>query len=299
LTAVCFGHDKGGLSNGRDGPVRAIRKAGAAARVTVQAIRGDVSVLEGSGGNIAVLHGPDGKLLVDAGVSEANVRAAVDGVGGGRGPIRYVVNTHWHFDHTDGNAWLNAAGATIVGHENARRRMSVATRVEGWDFTFPPSPAGALPTITIRDQATLHVNGAAVAVKAYAPGHTDTDVRVALADADVVHVGDTWWNGHYPFIDYSTGGSIDGAILAADANVESAGERTLVIPGHGPVGGKRELTEFRDMLRPIRDGVAALKKQGRSVDEAVAARPTARFDAKWGTFVIGPDAFTRLVYAGV
>ncbi len=279
------------------GPVQMIRKAGPAAKIAVHALRGNVSVLEGSGGNIAVLHGADGKLMVDSGVSEANVRAALDGIG--RAPVRYVVNSHWHFDHTDGNAWLHAAGATIVGHENARRRMSTATRVEAWDFTFPPSPAGALPTVTFRGGTALHFADTAVGLEPYAPGHTDTDVRVTFAEADVVHVGDTWWNGHYPFIDYSTGGSIGGTIRAAEANVDAVGANTMVIPGHGPVGGRKQLTEFRDMLRSVRDAVAALKKQGKSADDVVAAKPTAKYDAKWGTFVIKPDAFARLVYAGV
>ena len=116
----------------------------------------------------------------------------------------------------------------------------------------------------------------------YAPCHTDTDVRVTFPDADVVALGDTWWNGHYPFIDYSTGGSIDGTIRAAEANVDAVSGKTLAVPGHGPVGGKRELTEFRDMLRSVRDAVAIMKKQGKSADEAAAARPTARYDAKWG-----------------
>ena len=280
-----------------DGPVQTIRKAGPAAKITVQAVRGNVSVLEGSGGNIAVLHGPEGKLLVDAGVSEANVRAAVDGVG--KGPIRYVVNTHWHFDHTDGNAWLHAAGATIVAHENTRRRMSTATRVEGWNFTFPPAPQGALPAIALRSGAALHVNGATVDIEPYGPAHTDSDVRVTFREADVVHAGDTWWNGHYPFIDYSTGGSIDGTIRAAEANVEAVTDKTIIIPGHGPAGDRRQLTEYRDLLRSIRDAVAGLKRQGKTADEAVAAKPTARYDAKWGTFVIDPATFTRLVYAGV
>jgi glyoxylase-like metal-dependent hydrolase (beta-lactamase superfamily II) len=281
-----------------DGPVQIIRKAAPAARINVQTLRGNISVLEGSGGNIAVLHGPDGKLLVDAGISQANVRAALDGVGRG-GPIRYLVNSHWHFDHTDGNAWLHTAGATIVAHENTRKWLSTGARVEGWQFTFPPAPPAALPEVVFRGGATLHFAGQPVVVEPYAPAHTDSDVRVAFPDADVVHVADTWWNGHYPFIDYSTGGSIDGMIRAAEANVDFVTDRTIVIPGHGPVGGRRQLTEYRDLLRSIRDAVAVLKKQGMSADEAVAARPTARYDAKWGAFVIGPEAFTRLVFQGV
>jgi glyoxylase-like metal-dependent hydrolase (beta-lactamase superfamily II) len=236
-----------------DGPVQLSRKAGLAANIEVRTVCGNVSVLEGSGGNIAVLHGPDGKLLVDSGLSKAKVLAALDGIG--EGPVRYVVNSHWHFDHTDGNAWMSAAGATIVAHENTRRRMSTATRVEAWNFTFPPSPVGALPHVVFRGSTAVHFNNTTIALEPYAPCHTDTDVRVTFTDADVVHLGDTWWNGHYPFIDYSTGGSIDGMIRAAEENVDAVTDRTLIIPGHGPVGGRKQLTEFHDLLRSVRDAV--------------------------------------------
>ena len=295
--AACVAPGAALASDPEDGLVQRSRKAAAAAKIVVRTLRGNLSVLEGSGGNIAVLHGSAGKLLVDAGMSKANVLAALEGIG--PGSVRYVVNTHWHYDHTDGNAWMHEAGARIVAHENTRRRLSTATRVDAWDFTFPPSPPGALPEVVLKGPTGLHFNGTAVALEPYAPCHTDTDVRVRFTEADVVHLGDTWWNGHYPFIDYSTGGSINGMIRAAEENVDAVTEKTVVIPGHGPVGGKKELTEFRDVLRSVRDAVAGLKKQGRSADDVVAARPTERYDAKWGTFFIGPDLFTRLVYAGV
>src|SRR5262249_42228553 len=125
------------------------------------------------------------------------------------------------------------------------------------------------------------------------------DISVNFTDADVFHAGDTWWNGVYPFIDYSTGGSIDGAIRAAEANVAAVTEKTIVIPGHGPVGGRSDLAEFRDMLVAIRENVTALKKQGRSLEETIAAKPTASYDAKWGQFLITPTIFTGLVYQGV
>jgi glyoxylase-like metal-dependent hydrolase (beta-lactamase superfamily II) len=284
-------------ADAEDSLVQLSRKSAADAKIVVRSIRRNLSMLEGSGGNIAVLQGPEGKLLVDSGMSKINVLAALEGID--RGAVRYVVNTHWHYDHTDGNAWMHDAGATIVAHENTRKRMSTATRVEAWNFTFPPSPADALPEVVFRGFTTLHFNDTAVALEPYAPAHTDTDTRVAFIGLDVVHLGDTWWNGHYPFIDYSTGGSINGMIRAAEENVEAVSDKTIIIPGHGPVGGKKELTEFRDLLRQVRDAVAALKMQGRSADEAVAAKPTAKYDARWGTFFVGPEMFTRLVYAGV
>ncbi len=146
----------------------------------------------------------------------------------------------------------------------------------------------------------MKLNGASISLKYYGPAHTDGDISVTFAEANVVHVGDTYWNGIYPFIDYSTGGSINGMIEASDANLAATSNDTIIIPGHGkPVSNKAELQEFRDMLAAIRDNVAKLKKAGKTRDETVAARPTAAFDAKWGQFVIDPGYFTRLVYEGV
>jgi glyoxylase-like metal-dependent hydrolase (beta-lactamase superfamily II) len=273
--------------------------AAATAKISVEPIRRNISVLDGSGGNIAVLTGRDGKVLVDAGfsVSKTGISRALQSVGSE--PIKHLINTHWHTDHTDGNEWLHAAGATITAQENTRKHLSVATRVEGWSYTFAAAPAGALPTEVFATEHKLHCNDTGIEMKYYPPAHTDCDISVYFIEADVLHVGDTWWNGVYPFIDYSTGGSIDGSIRAAERNIADVTEKTIVIPGHGPVGGKAGLVEFRDMLVTIRDNVATLKKHGRSLDEAIAAKPTARFDDKWGRFLITSAFFTGLVYAGV
>ena len=280
------------------GLVQKIRAEAGEATITVHKLRGNVSVLVGSGGNIAVLPGPDGKLLVDAGIpgTRAKIVEALAGISSD--PITRLVNTHWHFDHTDGNEWLHSAGATIIAHQNTRKRLATTTRVEDWDFTFPPSPAGALPTDVFRDSKTLDVNRSTVQLLYYPPAHTDGDISVHFTDAEILHVGDTWWNGFYPFIDYSTGGSIDGMIDATKANLGHAGAKTLIVPGHGPVGSKAELTEYQDMLVSVRGKVAALKKQGRSLDEVIAEKPTKAYDHKWGSFV-PPDLFTKVVYSGV
>ncbi|HSN05393.1 MAG TPA: MBL fold metallo-hydrolase [Nitrospira sp.] len=282
-----------------DGIVPTMVNAAAKAAIVTKTLRRNISVLEGSGGNIAVLSGRDGKLLVDAGfsVSRPALSAALAAISAD--PIKQLVNTHWHTDHTDGNAWLHDAGAAITAHENTRRRLSVATRVDGWDYTFPAAPSGAIPAKVFQTGSELLWNGTRLVLRYYGPAHTDSDISVHFTDADVLHVGDTWWNGVYPFIDYSTGGSIDGSIRAAEANLGAVTSKTLVIPGHGTFGGKSEMTEFRDMLVGIREKVAALKKQGRTLNEAIAARPTAAYDAKWGQFLITPAAFTGLVYKGV
>ena len=275
------------------------RKAGETANVTVQALRRDVSVLIGSGGNIAVLPGDDGKLIIDSGFlgTRGKIADALSSIS--THPIKHLINTHWHYDHTDGNDWMHAAGATITAHENTRKHLSTSTRVEDWNFTFPPWLAGAIPTDVFNTDKTLQLNGATIVLKHYSPAHTDGDISAYFTEADVFHTGDTWWNGHYPFIDYSTGGSLDGLIRAAEANIARVTDKTIVIPGHGPVGCKSEMTEYRDMLATIRDRVATLKKEGKSLDETVAAKPTAAYDAKWGALFINGESFTKLVYKGI
>jgi glyoxylase-like metal-dependent hydrolase (beta-lactamase superfamily II) len=280
--------------------VDAIRASAAEAPIKVHKLRGNVSALEGSGGNVAVLTGPDGKVLIDAGITASRPRIVEALASLSGDPIRHLINTHWHFDHADGNEWLHAEGAAILAHENTRKHLAMAQRVEDWDFNFPQSPSGAIPAEVFSTEKTLKLNRSTLALKHYGPAHTDSDISVTFGEADILHTGDTYWNGVYPFIDYSTGGNIDGTIKAADTNLAATTDTTIVIPGHGPpVSNKAQLKEFRDMLVAIRGIVADLKKQGRSLDETVAAKPTAAFDAKWGQFAVSPALFTKLVYAGV
>ena len=288
-----------GLFAEADDLVEQAFKEAARAKVTVQTLRRNISVLLGPGGNIAVLTGPDGKLLVDAGIvtSRPNVSAALASIN--VDPIKQLINTHWHFDHTGGNEWVHEAGASILAQENTRKHLSVDTRVEGWVHTFPAAPAGAIPSTVFKEDHTLHANGTTLILKHYLPAHTDSDISVQFAEADIFHTGDTFWNRDYPFIDYSTGGSIDGQIRAAEANIAKVTDKMIVIPGHGAVGGKADLILFRDVMVEIRSKVAALKKQGKSLAEVVAAKPGARYDAEWGNLFMTPSAFLALVYQGV
>ena len=280
--------------------VNSFRTAAATAKITTHKLRGNVSTLEGSGGNIAVLTGSDGKLLVDTGIT-ASRRALSEALANiSSDPVTHLINTHWHFDHTDGNEWLHSIGAEITAHENTRKHLSETTRVDAWNFTFPPSPEGALPTKLFKKEQKLHINGSHLVLEYYGPAHTDSDISVYFTDTDILHVGDTCWNGAYPFIDYSTGGSINASIRAAEANIARVTDKTIIIPGHGPIASKSDLIEFRDMLVAIREKVSALKKQGLSLAEIVAAKPTAAYDAaKWGSFFIDGNTFTSLVYAGL
>lgn len=278
--------------------VATARKRAETANITVQALRGNVTALIGSGGNIAVLTGPDGKLIIDSGYSTSRAKITEELEKLSPEPIKHLINTHWHFDHTDGNEWMHAAGAAILAHENTKKHLATTTRVEAWDFTFPPAPTGALPGEVFNQEKTLHLNGSTIALAYYGPSHTDGDISAYFVEADVLHCGDTWWNGHYPFIDYSTGGNITGMIKAAETNLARVTDKSIIIPGHGKVSNKPELTEYRDMLVTIRDRVAALKKDGKSLDEIIAAKLTKEYNSKWTTSFITGDVFTKLVYAG-
>lgn len=266
--------------------------------ITTQTLRANVHALIGSGGNIAVLAGADGKLIIDSGYSTSRekITDALNKIG--PDPIKHLVNTHWHFDHTDGNEWMHSDGATIVAHENTRKHLSTTTRVEAWDTTFPPLPAGGIPGEVFDKDKTLQLNGTNIALAYYGPSHTDGDISAYFVDADILHCGDTWWNGHYPFIDYSTGGNIKGMIKAAETNLAKVTDKSIIIPGHGNVGGKSELTEYRDMLVAIHERVAALKKEGKSLEEVIAAKPTRAYDEKWATAFTPGDVFTKYVYVG-
>jgi len=280
-------------------PVIAINKAAETTPIKIQSIRGSISELDGSGGNIVVLVGNDGAFMVDAGISlsKERLQAALKQLGVEK--VKYLVNTHWHWDHTDGNPWVHDLGATVIATANTARYVSQTTRVDDWDFTFPPLAAGGRPTEIVGKERTYHVDGETILVKPIAPAHTDGDIIVYFQKADVLVLGDTFWNGMYPFIDNAHGGSIDGAIAAANEALAMCTDHTIVVPGHGPIGDRAQLSVFRDMLVDVRKNVAALKQRGKTLDEVIAAKPSATFDSKWGQFVIDPALFDRLVYQGL
>ena len=265
----------------------------------VEPQRDGITVLLGSGGNITVLSGPDGKFMVDAGISPSKAKLQVALNQLGPTPVKYVVNTHWHWDHTDGDAWLHAAGVTIVAQRNTFKHLTQTTHVNEWNWTFSPVPVAARPTLLVDDKKTFDFDGTRIEVENLGAGHTDGDLWVYFVKADTLVLGDTFWNGHFPYIDNEEGGNIDSAITWANSAIDRTTDKTIVVPGHGPVGTRADLIAFRDMLVAVRNNVRALKQQGKSLDEIIAAKPAAAFDAKWGDFVIKQDHFVKLVYAGL
>jgi cyclase len=258
-----------------------------------------VQLLAGPGGNIAVLSGPDDVALIDSGIPAriASIREAVASIS--PKPVRTLLNTHWHFDHTGGNESLGRSGTVIIAHENVRKRMATEQTVAFMNMKFPPSPASALPAVTFPATATLYLAGQTIDAFRVQSAHTDGDTVFVLKEADVVHAGDLFFNGIYPFIDASTGGNLDGMIAAADRMLAVVGPRTKVIPGHGPLATSGDLRLYRAMLAGVREQVAPLIASGKTVDEAVAAKPTRSFDEKWGKGFLTGDVFVRVIYSAV
>jgi cyclase len=276
-----------------------------AAPVDSQKLADNVTMLSGPGGSVGVLNGPDGKFVVDTFVPPAwpKLKEALDGLG--NAPVEYVIDTHWHFDHTDNNAPLHAAGATVLAHENTKKRMSephdlpVLYRASDGALAglhFDPSPAEALPQQTFAVSYKLQANGETPAPQHFAPAHTDTDIYVHFQKANVIQMGDVFFNRMYHYIDPGTGGTINGNIAACDEILSLADSDTKIVAGHGPLGNEADLTKFRDMLVTARDRVQRLKSAGKSAQEAVAEKPFADLDPVWGNGIINSDQFVQVVY---
>jgi cyclase len=253
-------------------------------------------MLTGSGGNIGVSAGPDGVFLVDdqyAPLTE-KIKAAVKAISDR--PIRFVLNTHWHGDHVGGNENLGKDGVVIVAHDNVRNRMSKEQFIRMFNSKVPASPAVALPLVTFAESLSFHLNGEDVDAIHVPPAHTDGDAIVFFRKANVVHAGDTLFNGMYPFIDISSGGSVDGMIRAAERVLEVGDAATKVIPGHGPLATKADVRAFRDMLAASRDAVKPLVAAGKTLDEVKAAKPTAALDEKWGKGFMKPEVWATVLF---
>jgi cyclase len=264
--------------------------------VRAQALRGGVYMLTGAGGNIGLSLGADAAFLVDDQYAPltAKIIAAVKSVTDQ--PIRFVVNTHWHGDHTGGNENIGKTGALIVAHNNVRKRMSVEQFNSLFNSRTPPSPAGALPVVTFTDSVSFHVNGDELVAYHVPPAHTDGDVIVHFTRADVVHMGDTYFATGYPFIDVSSGGDVNGIIAVADRVLAGCTPQTIIIPGHGPVSNCEGLRTYRNVVATVRDRVRAAMERGQNLEQIKAAGLTTEFDDRWGRGFIRPPVLVELVY---
>lgn len=282
-----------------DGLIAGMKREAKTAPVKFIPIRPGFSVLENTGGNITVCRGQEGTLLVDSGIAEQHLQIMRALTGSQQTPVREVINTHWHFDHTSGNPWFREAGARLTAHENTLKHLLVPTVVTPWQYTFEPIPAAGRPTNPLLGNSNINFGSEHASIHFVEHAHTDGDLVVHFERANIVSTGDIFWNGHYPFIDYEAGGSIDGMINATALAAELATSETVIVPGHGPTARKADLQEYEAMLRTVRSSIASLKGKEHTEAAAIAAKPTAPFDGKYGNYAVGPDDFVSLVFKGV
>ena len=247
-------------------------------------------------GNTAILTGEDGVFMIDTKIQELADQLIAKIAEISDQPIRFVVNTHWHYDHVGGNEKVVNTGATIIAHENVRKSMNTEQRMDMFNTTVPPSPEAALPVMTFTENVTFYMNGEEVYVFHLGPGHTDGDAIVFFHNANVIQTGDLYFNGIYPYIGIEAGGSINTMIQVGNTILEMIDDTTTIIPGHGPIAKKADYVEYVKMLTGIRDAIRPQIEAGKSLEEVIASKPTQAFDAKWGKGLFTPAQFTELVY---
>ena len=276
--------------------VAAMRAQFGGVPIQSQPLTDSITLLSGPGGNIVVLNGADGKLMGDTFVQPAwpHLKDALEAIG--KAPVKTAIDTHWHFDHSDNNASLRAAGATLVAHENTKKRMSETHTLAVLNLTFAPSPAEALPQQTFAQTHKIMMNGESVSLVHFPPAHTDSDIYIHFEKANVLQAGDVFFNGMFPYIDDGTGGSVSGMIAAATKLLAVADNNTKIVPGHGPLGNKTDLMKYRDMLSTVRERLQKLKSSGKSIQEAAAAKPLGDLDPVWGKGLFNSDAFIQIAY---
>jgi cyclase len=267
------------------------------ARFATQLVSPGIHMLvEPSGGNVGLSVGEDGVFMIDDHLEAVSPRllAAVRSITASH--VRMLINTHFHFDHAGGNAALGSGGAIIVAHDNVRRRLNADQFYEAFNFTQKRTAKPGLPVITFSRDVTFHLNGDEIHAFHVRSAHTDGDAVVFFRSANVIHTGDIFFNGTYPFIDVSMGGSIDGMIAAASRLVALATTDTKIIPGHGPLADRAALVRYRDMLVGTRLAVRTAMQGNRTLAQVKAAKPTARWDSTWGNGFMKPDQYVESVY---
>ncbi len=259
-------------------------------------VKEGIYMLMGEGGNIGVSVGEDGIFLIDdqfAPLTE-KIKTALSQISDR--PIRFLINTHWHFDHTGGNENLGSSGVIIVGHDNVRKRLSVEQFIEAINMKIPPLSSEGLPIITFNDTVTFYLNKNTINVAHVEPAHTDGDSIIHFKEMNVFHAGDTYFNGMYPFIDTSSGGSITGMIAATNHILSMCNAETKIIPGHGELSNCEELATYRNMLETVKMRVETAIAKGSSKEEFINSKPTADLDETWGKGLLKPEQFLDIVY---
>lgn len=265
-------------------------------KITTINVNNGVYMLMGQGGNIGLSVGEDGVFMIDDQFAplSAKIKAAISKIS--KKPLKFVINTHWHFDHTGGNENFGKDGAIIVSHNNVRKRMSKEGFIKAFNKTIPAAPKVALPIITFNDEINFYFNNEEIEVLHQKNAHTDGDSIIFFKSSNVVHTGDIYFNGFYPFIDSSSQGSMNGIITSVNYILSRINDETKIIPGHGKLSNKKELISYRDTLIILRDRMQALIKEGKSIDEIIAMKPNADLDETWGKGFLNPETFLKILY---
>lgn len=260
------------------------------------ALSDTVTAIRARGGNVAVSHGEDGVFIIDDQYKPTidQLLAAIGDISAK--PVRFVINTHYHGDHVGGNEAVSERGGVVIAHDNIRQRMSTDQFNHFWNDTTPAWPADSLPVITFNDKVTLHLNGEPVTAYHVPRGHTDGDSIIHFPESNVLHMGDIFFNGLYPFIDLDGGGTLQGMIAAVAMGLELADEETRIIPGHGALTDKAGMQGYHDMLVEMRDIVQGMIDRDMSLEQVVAANPTAKWDEELGNVFIKPDHLAVFLY---
>jgi len=256
-------------------------------------INENIYMLIGDGGNIGLCVGEDGAFMIDdqyAPLTE-KIKGAVSAVS--KYPVKFLINTHYHFDHAGGNENFGKTAAVIVAHENVRTRLSAGQFMKDFDMQVEPTGKPGLPVITFTQNMTFHLNGEEIQVRHVPRAHTDGDSVIFFKNANVLHTGDIFFNGRYPYFDIHAGGALDGVIEVTTQLLKEINSETRIIPGHGPLAGKAELRAYRDMLADVRNKVMALINQDKTLQEVIDAAPAAAHAEAWGKRANG---FVKLVY---
>lgn len=265
-------------------------------QIKVIEVKPGIHMLMGKGGNICVSSGADGVFMIDDQFAPLTEKIKTAIASFTSGPIRFVINTHWHADHTGGNENVGEAGALIIAHENVRKRLSTEQVMTAFNRTIPALSKEGLPVITFTRDVAFHLNGQRIDVFHVNRAHTDGDAVVYFTDANVIHTGDILFEGMYPFIDLEHGGSMSGMIDATNRILGMIDDNTRVIPGHGMLTDKQGLKAYRGMLTKIRDRILSQIRAGKTLEEIKLSRPTQDFDSELGGGFMKPDVFVGIVY---
>ena len=258
-----------------------------------------IYMITGEGGNIGLFIGAEGTFLIDDQFAPLTdqIVAAIKSAGG-EFP-KFLINTHYHGDHTGGNENLGKGGTLIFSHHNVRERLSTGSFIAAFDMKREALAREGLPVVTFSEDITFHLNGHSIRAIHLPRAHTDGDSFVYFKEANVIHAGDIFFNGFYPFIDVEHGGSVKGMLKAVDDILSLADDTTKIIPGHGPLGDTAQLTGYRQMLATVYERLSTLKKEGKTVQEAVAAKPLADLEETWGDGIFKGDSWIEMVYSGI